>query len=205
VVTWVQEWVRFLQQSGALFGFPLALGGLILMFGGWRLWKFAVVLSFATIGALVGAFLAGGSANTPWYALGGFLLLGVASYPPINYSIVALGGVIGATIVNYIFAGLNLPPNALWLITGIGLIVSCALAFLNLRQVIVVVTSFEGALLLLSAAVSFLSEVPGLFGYFRAMVYEGSIFLPFLVLVPTVVGTLIQLADVNRRQVSVAH
>ncbi|MCH7814413.1 MAG: hypothetical protein IID40_10385 [Planctomycetes bacterium] len=76
---------------------------------------------------------------------------------------------------------------------------ACALSILHQREIIVVVTSFEGAVLMISAAVAMLSTVPGLFNYFRNMAHEGSIFIPFILLVPTVVGTMSQLADVKRR------
>jgi len=203
MVTWVSDWVRYLQQSGGLLGIPLLLGGVVLMLSGWRLWKVAVTFSFGIIGAVIGVMIAEGGQYSLLYAGIGFVLLGAASYPPVNYSVVVLGGAIGASIINYLFSGFGLAPVALWTITGIGLVASCALAFLNLRQVVVLVTSFEGAVLLLSAAVAFLSEVPELFHFFRPMAYKGSFFVPFLLLVPTVVGTMIQLADVNRKGVGI--
>ena len=197
---WVTEWVRYLQSSGGLIGIPLALGGLVLMLGGWRIWKAAVVLSFAIIGAAVGAVVAKEGSHTHLYAAIGFLALGAVSFPPVNYSVVVLGGIIGAAIVNHVSAGLGVAPPVLWVVTGIGLLAACALSFLNLRQVVVVITSFEGAVLLLSAAVAFLSEVPGLYEYFRTTAYQGSVIVPFLLLVPTAVGTMCQLAEANRKR-----
>ncbi|MHC4064158.1 MAG: hypothetical protein ACYSUQ_10150 [Planctomycetota bacterium] len=205
MVNWVNDWLFYLRDSSGLIGFPLALGGVVLMAGGWRIWKVAVILTFGIIGAVIGTMLAKGGPDSMFYATIGFLVLGGASYPPANYSIVLIGGIIGAGIFNFAFAGFGLAPGALWAITGIGLIASCAIAFLNLRQVIAVVTAFQGAVLMLSAAVAFVAEVPGLYNYFRAMAHKGSIVLPFLLLVPTVVGTLIQLADVNRRGAAIGR
>lgn len=204
MVTLVGEWVRYLQQSGGLLGIPLLLAGVVLMLSGWRLWKLAVTFTFGVIGALIGVRIAEGGQASLLYAVVGFVLFSAGSYPPVNYSVVVLGGVIGASLINYFVAGLGLAPVVLWIITGIGLVASCAIAFLKLRHVVVLVTSFEGAVLLFSAAVAFLSEVPELFHFFRPMAYNGSFFVPFVLLVPTVVGTMIQLAEVNRRDVGIS-
>ena len=197
---WAQEWVMYLRQSGALLGIPLALGGLVLMLGGWRLWKPAVVLTFGIIGAGVGAPLAKSPDEVWLYAAIGGIVLAGTSYPAIKYSVAVLGGIIGAGLVYYAFTGFGLTGWPLWLGCSVALAGACALSILHQREIIVVVTSFEGAVLILSAAVAMLSTVPGLFHYFRNMAHEGSIFIPFILLVPTVVGTMSQLADVKQRE-----
>ncbi|MCP4247383.1 MAG: hypothetical protein GY778_10085 [bacterium] len=196
---WTHEWVLYLRQSGTLMGIPLALSGLILMLGGWRLWKLAVVLTFGIIGTAVGAQLARSPDQVWLYAAIGCIVLAGVSYPPVKYSVAVLGGLIGAALVHYTITGFAVTGWALWLGSGVALAGAFALSLLHQREIIVVVTSFEGAVLIISAAVALLSTVPGLFHYFRAMAHEGSIFIPFLLLVPTVVGTMSQLADVKKR------
>ena len=65
MVTTVEEWVMFLRMSGGLIGIPLALAGLVLVAGGWRFWKVAVVLSFGVVGAVAGWMVAGDAGREP--------------------------------------------------------------------------------------------------------------------------------------------
>lgn len=199
MITSVQQWVTYLKEAGGLIGVPLALGGLVLMAGGWRLWRPAIVLSFGVIGAAAGACLAPPMHPVWLYALGGAVLLGAASFPKPRYSVSLLGGIVGAGIVNYACEAVGLGPPTLWVVTGIALLAATAVAFLDVRQVIIMVTAFEGAVLVVSAAVAFVAEMPGLFNYFRSMAYGGGVFVPFLLLVPTVVGTLLQMADAKQK------
>ena len=135
----------------------------------------------------------------------GFALAAAASFPPVFYAVAVLGGIIGAGLANYLAEGMGLDSWILWVITAIGLIVCTALSFINLRHVIIAVTAVEGGVLLLSAVVAILSKVPGPFNYFRQMAFETSIFVPFLVLVPAVVGAFLQAADANQRSFTVTR
>ena len=196
---YIREWILWLKQIDALAGIPLAVGALALMLGGWRIWKVAVVLTFGLLGAVVGVVIADTPSEAKLYGLVGFAVAAAASYPPVFYAVAVLGGIIGAGLTNYLAEGMGFDGTVLWLITAVGLVACLALSFINLRQVIIVVTAFEGAVLLLSAVIAMLSKVPGPFNYFRQMVFETSIFVPFLVLVPAVIGAFLQAADANQR------
>ena len=50
MITSTSEWLRFLQASDAIIGFPLIVGGAVLMMAGWRLWRFCTCISFALVG-----------------------------------------------------------------------------------------------------------------------------------------------------------
>ena len=181
---------------------PLAVGGLGLVFSGWRVWKLAVVLSFGCLGALAGMLFGQDHERQLLYALVGFVVVGAASFPPVLYSVAVLGGILGAGMVNHTAGNMGLTGSVLWMLTSVGMIFGTALAFLNLRQVVMIVTSFLGSALLLSAVVAGLAKIPGMFNYFYDMAFESSIFLPFVMLVPTVVGTFLQAADANQKDFS---
>ena len=195
----VHDWVFYLQQQGVFLGLPLAVGGLLMLLGGWRLWKMATVVSFAALGFAGGLALAPDGKGAWMYGLLAAVAVGVASYPTAKYAIAVLGGVIGAAVVNYYLGGLNLDDRVIWMGTGIGFLGATALSFIDRRQVIIVVTACEGAMLFMSAVVAVMAQFPGTFTYFRNMAFETSVFLPFVLLVPTVIGVLLQMADANRR------
>ena len=202
---YIREWILWLKQVDALAGIPLVVAALALMLGGWRIWKVAVVLTLGLLGLGVGVMLGDTPSEQQLYGAIGFAVVAAASFPPVFYAVAVLGGIIGAGLVNYLAEGMGLDGQVLWVITAIGLIVATALSFINLRQVIIAVTAVEGGVLLLSAVVAMLSKVPGPFNYFRQMAFETSIFVPFLVLVPAVVGAFLQAADANQRGFTVTR
>ena len=58
---------------------------------------------------------------------------------------------------------------------------------------------FEGAALLLSGLVPVLSTVPGIFRFFESLTRSSDIFFPFAVMVPTLVGVFLQMADARNK------
>ena len=198
MITSVSDWVAFLRGSEALMGVPLLVCGLGLMLFGWRLWKVCVVISFALIGAVVGTKLAGSSPHQVLYAIGCAAVLGALSYRPANYSLAVLGGIIGSAFMinSMATAGLNGP--VLWIAGGITLFACSALAFLNRQLVVVCVTSFIGAALLMSGLAVFAMSFPGFYGTLYSLARGSVVVLPFLLLVPTVMSCFYQVAEVRR-------
>jgi hypothetical protein len=199
VITSIGQWVTFLQRCDWLVGLPFIAVGLILALAGWRLWKIAVVVTFASLGWILGLWVAGGSDTAVLYAALGAVILGAASAPTAPYSIAALGGFIVAGIAEITLSELSLTSWPLWISIGVCFAAATALSFVYLRHVIVIVTAFEGAVLLVSGAVAIVSETPSIFNFFRSISTNYWFFLPFLLLVPTVVGCLLQMADVKQR------
>ena len=197
----IQDWLSFLRGSHSAIGFPLIVGGLALMLFGWRLWKLAVILSFGLIGAVAAAMLLGPIEHQLVYAVSCGALCGLASAWPMRYSVSALGGVLGAGVANGYLARFGMQGTALWGGTGAALVGCTALALLNRRHVVILVTAFIGAVLVLSGLVTWIMNIPSIFGTFKAMASWSVIVVPFLVLVPTVMSCFYQIAEVRRLQV----
>jgi hypothetical protein len=204
VLTSIGQWAAYLQRSDWLIGLPFCAVGLILALAGWRIWKVAVVVTFAIIGWILGTLVAGGNSQSLLYAVAGAVMLGAASAPTAPYSIAALGGIIVAGIAEITLSELGLASWPLWIALVLCFAGSTALSYIYMRQVIVIVTAFEGAVLLMSGAVAIVSETPRLFNFFRSISNHYWFFLPFLLLVPTVVGCLLQMADVKQRDSGMA-
>lgn len=194
----LDSWLTFLRHSHSAVGFPLVVGGLALMFFGWRMWKLCVVVSFGLIGAGVAAWLVG-PCDSQWiYALAGGVVLGLASYWPANLAIALLGGLIGGAIVTACLAEIGLKGNALH-VSGIASVVACTgYAVLARQQIVIVVTSFLGSVLLMSGLATWVMAMPGLYGTLQNMASSNIIVLPFLLLVPTVMSSFFQNAELRR-------
>jgi hypothetical protein len=200
VITNIQNWVIYLQNSSELIGVPLLLVGVVLALGGWRIRKVTIPASFGLIGGLIG-MLVGEPSGQEWlYALLYGVVLGVAGHVLGARGVGLLGGLIGAGIVNCLAEHFGLEGAILWVVTLIGLSVFTAVSFLDVRQVVILITSFEGAVLVVSACVAFFSSVPWVANQFRGTAWGWALIVPFLLLVPTVIGTLLQTADARQSE-----
>lgn len=197
----VHDWISFLRDSHSAAGIPLIVGGLGLMLFGWRLWKVCVVLAFGLIGTLIAAQVIGPSDNQLTYALVCGMVLGLLSYWPVNYSVSVLGGALGALVAYFYLEDKGLSGGTQWGMIGAAFVACTAFAVINRRHVVILVTAFLGALLLLSGLTSWVMAMPDIYGTFRSMAAWSVIVVPFLVLVPTVMSCFYQMAEVRRLQV----
>lgn len=201
MITSVQDWLGFLRDSSSAAGIPLIVGGLTLMLFGWRLWKASVVLAFGVIGTLGAAIVLGPRPDQATYSLACGTGLALLSYWPARYSVAVLGGVIGSLLTHFYLDKFGLEGLLLWGLMTAAFTACTALAVLNRRHVVILVTAFLGAVLLLSGLMTWLMTMPGLFGTFKGMAAWSAIVIPFLVLVPTVMSCFYQIAEVRRLQI----
>lgn len=198
MITSVSDWLAFLKSADTLVGIPLLVAGVALMLAGWRMWKVCVVVSFGLIGAGIGSALSWTDEYRWLCALIGAIILGGLSYRPARHAVAVLGGVIGAGFIVHLLSGINLPTSAVWLVGGAIFFGCSALAFINRQTVMIGVTAFLGAVLLISGLTVFVMTSPALYGYFDAMSAGGTFVAAFLLLVPTVVSSFFQASEVHR-------
>ena len=201
MITSVQDWLSLLRDSHTATGFPLIVGGLALMLFGWRLWKVAVVLAFGVFGTVAAAVILGPRKDQLMYALGSGVFCALLSSWPLHYSVSALGGILGGMITYGCLSRFGMESAMLWGCSGAAFVACTAMSVLNRRHVVILVTAFLGAMLLLSGLMTLVMTNAGLFGTFRSMAAWSAIVIPFLVLVPTVMSCFYQIAEVRRLQV----
>ena len=187
MITSVRDWALFLNDSNGGIGFPLVVAGLGLMLFGWRMWKVCVMLSYGVIGTAIGGFLFGQGEGQWLWALGSGAVLGLISYWPVNYAVAGLGGITGAGIVMLSLAKVGLSGGGLWAASGVAFATFSAFAFLNRQHVVIVVTAFFGAILLISGLTSWVMVSPRLYATLHAMA-AGSVVVPQL---PAALGDLL--------------
>lgn len=199
-MTPLNDWIVFLKESQTTAGFPLVVAGLGLMLFGWRMWKVCVMLSYGVIGAAIAAGIAGPCDDQWLYAIAGGVVLGLISYWPVRYALAILGGVLCACIVMFSLSGAGLSGMSLLIAGGVAMIGGTAFAFLNRQYVVIVVTAFQGAILLISGLAAWIMSLPSFYGDVRAMATGSVMVLPFVLLVPTVMSSFYQAAEVHRLQ-----
>lgn len=198
MITSLNDWLYFLKVSQSAVGFPLVIAGLGLMLFGWRMWKVCVMLAFGVIGAVVAAMFVGPCDDQWRYALGGGIVLGALSYWPANHAVAALGGLIGGGIITHSLSELGLSNAALWFSGGAAFLACGAFAYLNRQYVVIIITAFLGATLLISGLTAWVMTLPSLYGTMRSIASDSVIVVPFLLLVPTVMSSFYQGAEVRR-------
>ena len=194
----IDEWVSLLRVSHGAAGVPLIVGGLGLMLFGWRLWKICVILSFGVIGTIVGLYVMGPTTNQWPFALCCGGVLGLVSYYPVRFAISTLGGLIVAGIVHFYLVNLNVEGAALWVASATAFLGGTAFSVINRRHVVIVVTSFLGAVLLVSGISTWVMSTPALMGAAKQMAASSMVVIPFLLLVPMVMSCFYQVAEVHR-------
>jgi hypothetical protein len=168
------------------------------MFFGWRMWKVCLVVSFGLIGMAVGAKLAGSGSYQAVCSVGCGVVLGALSYKPADYSLAVLGGLIAGGFVINAMSGMGLNGPVLWIAGGVALLACSAVAFLNRQFVVITVTAFIGAMLLVSGLAVFAMSFSAFYATLYSMARGSMIVLPFLLLVPTVMSCFYQVAEVHR-------
>ncbi|MCH8966979.1 MAG: hypothetical protein IID43_04825, partial [Planctomycetes bacterium] len=189
----------FLKSSNMIVGLPLLIGGAALMLFGWRMWRVCVVIAFGLGGLAIGAALAGPGPNQLRYAVGCGVALAALSYWPVNFSLAILGAVVGGATVVQLLSSMGLHGSVLWILFGLAALGCAALAFINRQLVVIAVTSFLGAILLISGLTVFVMSSPSLYG---AMMSHREFAVPFALLVPTIMSCFYQIAEVHRTNAS---
>ena len=196
----IHSWTAFLRDLHGISAVPLLVGGAALALFGWRLWRLCVGVSFGLIGILATAWLwPEETARHPWFYIpAGGLLLGLAACCVTQYAIAVLGGVIVAGVMYVSFTTLGMYGPMLWSMVAVSFLAGTAFAFLSRQTVVILVTAFLGACLLVSAGAAVLMDTPSLHGTLKSLSSSYKIVVPFFLLVPTVMSFFYQSAELHR-------
>lgn len=187
-----------LREWGSVASLPLMISGVGLMLFGWKLWKLCVLVAFGIMGAAGGTMLAGEILPPVVPALVGALLVAGLAYCFAPKAVIVLGGLIGAGATISILSAARMAEGVVWIGVVLGFFCAAALAHINRRHLIIGVTAFLGAALLVSGLAALTMALPMLFGTFKAMASYSGIVLPFLLVVPTVMSCFYQVSEVHR-------
>ncbi len=202
----ITDWQAFLRDSHGTAALPLLIAGLGMMLFGWRLWRLCVVSSFALIGAGLGMayFGTGEPGQNDWMVgLASGAVCGLATYWPAAHLVGILGGMVGAGALTAYMGSLGLSGPPLWALAAAALIGCTAYALINRRHVVVFVTAFLGAVMLVSGLAALVMTVPTLYSTFRVMASYTVIVAPFAVLVPTVMSCFYQISELRKMNMAV--
>jgi hypothetical protein len=193
-------WLSFLDHAEPLIGIPLVAVGLVLVLGGWRLWRAIVVLNLLLVGVGAGLLVTHLRGLPPdWRWLVGFAVVcGLAGGIFHRSAAALMGGLAGGVIAQLALQKFGLYGSVLWVMTAIAFAAAVAWSYSYRQEVQAVLTSAEGGVLIASGVAVILPEIPILHRFFSSMTNTSPFMIGFFILVPTVVGVMMQQADLNR-------
>jgi hypothetical protein len=194
--------MRMLETADGLFGIPLAVGGLILMVFGLRLWPFTVAIAGGVAGYGLATFLCKLAGVEP----GTIAVLAGVAVAAIGYllrchSITLVAALLCAGVVHAGASAGGAAEEVGWLLAVVGAAAGAGLAIVYRQHVAILLASLEGGLLLLAGLTVFVSSVPSLYAPIRHLVADYPIMLCFVVLVPVSMGCFFLAGEAKRNAV----
>jgi len=191
------QWLRFLEINQGLLGLVLFATGWSFMAAGWRFQRLAITCIYVLTGGVAVLGLAHSETEQFFWAAVGAVGAGMAGFFLRSYASPVYAGIVAAGVAWAIMGTSRIPLAVTGLVMLICLIAGISAGMNNKREATIVLTSLAGATMLLSGLVAIISEFPYLAGQYRSLAETG-FFYPFLFIVPSVCGVLLQLGAAKR-------
>jgi len=195
-----EEFIQFLGELGPVQAFVLVACGLVYMLSGWKVFKALILVNAAVLGALGGrqmGLLFGGQ-NMPIYgAIAGALLLAAISWPLMKFAVSLMGGLagsfVGYAVWLHVAASMGRSGQEYaWAGALIGLIVMGLLAFVIFKATIMVLTSLQGAAMVVVGLLAMLLKYDPTHDEVIRSLTNHKALVHILILVPAIVGFVLQ-------------
>lgn len=192
------------QQITTLTWFQAVLAisfGVVYLLYGWRIFRVLVVISFGMIGMFLGMmagqkFGNGNPAHVIWGGLIGTAILAFLSVPLMKWCVSFLGAIAGGIITSGIWYACELPEQYIWAGAIIGVVAGGMISFILLKASVMLFTSLGGSLITVIGILALIHEyeigLPEPTAYVEDLIYNQSWFLPVVLIVPAMIGILIQ-------------
>ena len=197
-VNWIYEQVTTLTWFQAVIAISF---GVVYLLYGWRIFKVLAVISFGLLGLRAGMWLGTELDNQLWGGLIGMGALAVASVPLMRWSVSALGAAAGGIIAASIWYACELPQQYMWAGAVSGVIAGGMISFIIFRAAVMLFTSLVGAAITMTGLLALVYQyeqaaVPPT-NQINDLIYNHNWFLPVVLLVPTLIGIIVQNKLVN--------
>ncbi|MHC4159046.1 MAG: hypothetical protein ACYSSO_08200 [Planctomycetota bacterium] len=169
--------------------------GAIWLFYGWRIFKMLVIICFGLLGLFLGVIVSdkvSGDANPVIGGLIGLVALAALSVPLVRWAVCILGALAGCLITSGIWCACGLTEEYIWAGALIGIIAGGMISFIVFKAAVMLFSSLGGSALVTTGVLALLYLFPQTTDKVQELVFTQQWFLPVALLVPTVVGIIIQ-------------
>ena len=191
-MNWFWQQITSLSRLEALMF--ISFGSVCLLYG-WRIFKILVVINFGLIGLVVGMTITkhiSGINNQLAGGLVGMGILAVLSVPLMKWGVTVLGAIAGAFMAASIWYACNLPEQFIWAGALTGLVAGGMISFIIFKVAIMLFTSLWGSTLIISGSLALLYLYAETAPQVEKLVFEKNWFLPVVIIVPTLIGIILQ-------------
>jgi hypothetical protein len=172
------------------------------MLFGWRLWRVCIAISYAIISASFVTWLAEARQMDPqpFIAIVAGLMAAFVSFYYARHALPLLGGLLGVGLIYKLCGGFGVRGMPQMILSGSGILLGAGMAMINRRYLVICITAFLGAVVLMSGMAALLMTSTRLFTTVHTMAMESGIVIPFVLLVPTVMSFFYQISEIRRMQ-----
>ncbi len=190
----------FWQQMTSLSWIQAVLAvsfGVVYLLYGWRIFKILVVICFGLAGLFLGVHFADGLQSSIWAgAVGMGILIFVAS-SLTKWCVGLLGAAAGGTLTGGLWYAFDLPVEYIWAGAVIGIVAGGMISFIVFKASVMLFTSLGGGAIIIMGFMRLLHlyettllDPPS--NYVENLILFHKWFLPTALIVPTVVGIIMQ-------------
>ncbi|MBN1972832.1 MAG: hypothetical protein JW787_04290 [Sedimentisphaerales bacterium] len=172
----------------------ISFGSVCLLYG-WRVFKILVVICFGLIGLILGMTVTGQIVGLNNQLAGGLIgmgVLAVLSVPMMKWGVSLLGAAAGAIMAAAIWYACNLPEQFIWTGALTGLVAGGMISFIIFKVSIMLFTSLGGSILVSAGSMALLYLYERTAPQIQEFVFEKKWFLPIAIIVPTIIGVILQ-------------
>ncbi len=199
------EYLADIAALDKLVAVALVLGGICFLMFGFKYFKLFVIANGALAGGLAGMYLgtfSKSSQNMPLLlGLAGAVLMGALAIPLLKYAVClmggAAGGLVGYGLARFLGHALHRPTvvdNA-WVGGVVGLIVVGMLAWIAFKMAVMVFTSVQGGVMLVSGLLAFVLTSQGLRDAIEPTLRDNRVVIYVLLGLPAALGFAYQESD----------
>lgn len=189
-----------MRSLDASVGVIMIAAGIALIFIGHRVYKPAVALTYGLAGYLIATQYLQNDPNRLSMSLGSALAVAVLAFLLSKHAFAAMSGVAGAFLLMNFMMDIRCPVELAWIFGSAVFIGLAAMTYVYWMQIVALVTSLEGAFLIIGSIGTIGAISPALLRNFQQMTRHTWIFLPFVIAAPTLIGFFLQTAIMQKRE-----
>ena len=189
----------FWGQITSLSWFEALIGvsfGVVYLLYGWRIFRALVVIAFGLGGMFLGIFMGQRFGGIMYWGIAGLLLFALVSVPLMKWCISILGAIAGGIITAGLWYAVNLPEQYIWAGGLVGVVAGGLMSFILLKFSVMLFTSLGGSVITVAGMLSLVNQYEYRLaeptGYVHDLVFYHSWFLPAVIILPTLIGMIVQ-------------
>jgi hypothetical protein len=186
------ELLNFCYHMGPGEAALMLIVGVLLVLFGINIYKFIVMINAALFGAGIGAFFGDKAGNGGVGAAVGGFIAAIVSWPFMKHAVAIMGFAVGAIAGAGLWRAFALNPEMFWAGAMVGGITVGMLSFLAFRGCIMIVTSLQGSLMVVTGVLGLLLKYHDLAPKLGRGLSARQWVLPVAIFVPALCGWIFQ-------------